>query len=144
MNKTILCFDESNGSVAAAEYIKKLNIRDILAIIVCPKNVKCPIVLNTFSGPKEFDALPELLTDLKNTLKSIYDGSSINAELRHVFTSASNPGYEIIKIANYEHADLIVSGSRGLGKMGSLFMGSVSTYLIQNSNVPVLVVPYRK
>jgi nucleotide-binding universal stress UspA family protein len=68
----------------------------------------------------------------------------VNIELRHVFTRAPNPGYEIIKIANYEHADLIVSGSRGLGKMGALFMGSVSNYLIQNSNVPVLVVPYKK
>jgi nucleotide-binding universal stress UspA family protein len=144
MTKTILCFDESNGSVAAAEFTKKLGIKDILAILVCPKTVKCPVVLNTFSGPKEFDSLQEVLEDLKNTLNGIYDGSNVNIELRHVFTSAPNPGYEIIKIANYEHADLIVSGSRGLGKMGALFMGSVSNYLIQNSNVPVLVVPYKK
>jgi nucleotide-binding universal stress UspA family protein len=140
MIKIVLGFDESKGAVSAAEYIKRLNIGSVLAVIVFPSNLKLPLTLNTFTGPKVFESITDLLAEFKNILENIYSGKNISVEVKNIYTTASNPAVDLIKIANEEHADLIVSGSRGLGKIGALFLGSVSNYLIQNSNIPVLVV----
>ena len=37
--------------------------------------------------------------------------------------------------------DLVVVGRRGLGRVASVVVGSVSGFLVRNSTVPVLVVP---
>jgi nucleotide-binding universal stress UspA family protein len=38
------------------------------------------------------------------------------------------------------HADLIVIGNRGLGKLKRIFLGSVSDYILRHASVPVIVV----
>lgn len=108
--------------------------------MVFPNNVKPPLTLNTYTGPRKFESVSEIMAEEKEILENIYNEQKINVSVRDVYTNTSNPAIELIKIANAEHADLIVSGSRGLGKIGALFLGSVSNYLIQNSNIPVLVV----
>jgi nucleotide-binding universal stress UspA family protein len=50
------------------------------------------------------------------------------------------PAEAILDAARTEGADLIVVGSRGLGGVKGLFLGSVSNAVVQNSKVPVMVV----
>jgi nucleotide-binding universal stress UspA family protein len=47
----------------------------------------------------------------------------------------------IIAVADDVDADLVVTGSRGLGKLRSLLMGSVSDRLLHHCRRPTLVVP---
>lgn len=46
------------------------------------------------------------------------------------------------RVEQGEH-DLVVMGSRGLGRAGSLLLGSVSRAVLANSTVPVLIHPAR-
>jgi nucleotide-binding universal stress UspA family protein len=46
----------------------------------------------------------------------------------------------IVEDAEHAKADLIVVGSRGLGEVGGLFLGSVSHKVIQNAACPCLTV----
>ena len=55
-----------------------------------------------------------------------------------------NPGEGILKIAEEEKAALLCMGTRGLGTLKRAFLGSVSDYVIRNSNVPVVIVPSKK
>ena len=55
-------------------------------------------------------------------------------------TSHGKPGEVVCKIAEEENCVLIVTGTRGLGKVRRTFLGSVSDYIIHHSHVPVLVV----
>jgi nucleotide-binding universal stress UspA family protein len=57
--------------------------------------------------------------------------------------AAGDPVTEIIKCADNEKVDLIVTGTRGLGSIGRILLGSVSSKLIQLSRHPCLVVPTR-
>lgn len=54
-------------------------------------------------------------------------------------TGGGKPGEAILKIAREENATLIVTGTRGLGKIRRTVLGSVSDYVIHHSPVPVLV-----
>lgn len=50
------------------------------------------------------------------------------------------PAPAIIKVADAEHFDLIVIGSRGHGQVVNLLLGSVSSAVTQKAHCPVLVV----
>lgn len=50
------------------------------------------------------------------------------------------PGEMICEVAEQEHSDLIVMGSRGFGSFYSLLVGSVSHYVLQCAPCPVLIV----
>jgi nucleotide-binding universal stress UspA family protein len=56
-------------------------------------------------------------------------------------TGARGPAPTLIAVADEVHADLIVTGSRGLGGFGELLLGSVSHQLVQHAPVPVVVIP---
>ena len=60
---------------------------------------------------------------------------------RTVFeTGARGPAPTLIAIADEVHADLIVTGSRGLGGFGELLLGSVSHQLVLHAPIPVVVI----
>jgi len=50
------------------------------------------------------------------------------------------PAEEILKVAKSHKADLIVTGAKGLGAVGRVLLGSVSTRVVQHSSCSVLVV----
>lgn len=51
---------------------------------------------------------------------------------------------ELLQVVRDRSADLLMVGSRGLGPVGRLLLGSVATWLIGHSDVPVTVVPHRR
>ena len=52
---------------------------------------------------------------------------------------AGNPGEQLCLAADTEGADMIVTGTRGLGTVRRTLMGSVSDCILHHSHVPVLV-----
>ncbi len=51
-----------------------------------------------------------------------------------------SPAEHIVSMAEREQADLIIVGSRGLGGVKSLFLGSVSDRVTHHAHCPVLIV----
>ena len=49
-------------------------------------------------------------------------------------------GRTIVSFAHENNFDLIVIGSRGMGKFKELFLGSTSNYVVHSSKIPVLVI----
>lgn len=56
------------------------------------------------------------------------------------FSETGSPAVVILEFANTENADLIVMGSRGLGVVKGVLLGSVSQHLVEQAKCPVLVV----
>ncbi|XP_064650161.1 uncharacterized protein LOC135501784 isoform X1 [Lineus longissimus] len=50
-------------------------------------------------------------------------------------------GQAIVHIAEEERAILIVTGSRGLGKIRRTILGSTSDYVMHHTNIPVMICP---
>lgn len=51
-----------------------------------------------------------------------------------------SPGPVLLQMAEEKNCDLIVMGSRGLGPLKGMFMGSVSSYIVSRAKCPVFVV----
>lgn len=51
-----------------------------------------------------------------------------------------NEGFKLVSFAKNKKADLIVMGSRGRSNIKEFFLGSVSHYVVQKSQIPVLIV----
>lgn len=53
--------------------------------------------------------------------------------------SANTPGEAVVQASIELKADLIVTGTRGLGTIRRTIMGSVSSYIVHHAHVPVLI-----
>ncbi len=49
-------------------------------------------------------------------------------------------GKTIVSFAHKNNVDLVVVGSRGMGKLKELFLGSTSNYVIHSSKIPILII----
>jgi nucleotide-binding universal stress UspA family protein len=58
----------------------------------------------------------------------------------HTETLEGPPAEAILDVANTRKCDLIVMGSRGLGRLTGLLIGSQSQKVVQNAPCPVLIV----
>ena len=56
------------------------------------------------------------------------------------FSETGSPAAVILEFEGNLNADLIVMGSRGLGIVKGILLGSVSQYVIERSKCPVLVI----
>jgi nucleotide-binding universal stress UspA family protein len=59
-------------------------------------------------------------------------------------TAEGHPGTEILRRVEAANHDLIVMGSRGFGAIRSAVIGSVSHYVLNHADVPVLIVHERE
>ena len=59
---------------------------------------------------------------------------------KEAFSETGSPAVVILDFAESIEADLIVMGSRGLGVVKGVLLGSVSQYIVEQSDCPVLVV----
>ena len=57
----------------------------------------------------------------------------------HVFIG--EPALEICKFAETHNADIIFIGSRGMGAIGNLVLGSTATKILHLATIPVVIVP---
>ena len=51
-----------------------------------------------------------------------------------------DPGHAIMDFANTHGVDLIVMGARGLSTFKKIFLGSVSSYVLQKAQVAVMII----
>lgn len=87
---------------------------------------------------------PELVENVKKIGEEIleearaYCEDELGVACRTVLLQG-HPPKKIIQYAGEHGADLIVMGSRGLGGLKELFLGSVSHAVVQTSHLPVLI-----
>lgn len=104
-----------------------------------------------FSVPEGADAAGSAATDAQRefervrravrahvaTVRRIADASGVACD--SATPLASNPGPEILRVAQAHGCDLIVMGTHGPNDANRLFAGSVAQYVLANSSIPVLL-----
>ena len=91
------------------------------------------------------DLETEVAADLEREAKAAVDAvETVAAEAGvsvETATRRGKPASEILAVADGHDVDLIVIGSRGAQNYEANLLGSVSEQLVNDANVPVLVVP---
>jgi nucleotide-binding universal stress UspA family protein len=98
--------------------------------------------LATYTGAPIDDLDPEIYADrvraeIDRHIKCDAEAHGVNYEL---IQRVGHPAQTIVQVAQENHADLIVIGSRGLGPFKSLLLGSVSDRVLHHAHSPVLIV----
>ena len=136
ISKILVPVDISNKSkkaLDAAIYLSKHLGAAITVTHVMP-TVK---VKNRFFLKNIFDEINKTAELSVKFAKDYCDKRNVVA--RQLIVRGDEPE-QIIKTAKKYHHDLIIMGSSGKGAFKELVFGSISNYVMQNSNIPVLIV----
>jgi nucleotide-binding universal stress UspA family protein len=90
--------------------------------------------------PNRQNAISSRLKEAESILQKAIDAvGKIPGEVHQDMLEGS-PAEEIINVTNVRKGDLIVMGSRGLGKLAGLVLGSQSQKVVSHAPCPVLIV----
>lgn len=108
------------------------------------------VLLNVRNGPVYYGEMPvfdyeginQALREQQEKLLSeaLAHAQSCGLERVATLSAVGEIATEITRMAKEEGVDQIVMGTRGMGTLGSLFLGSQAQRVIHLSNLPVLLV----
>lgn len=135
--RILLAVDGSDHALRATEIAADLarSMKSELRIIV----VYDPIP-PYLGEPYLQHAINARLTEAQEILdKAVETVGELPSEL-NTGSIEGNPAEAIIEVARTRECDLIVMGSRGLGRLGGLLLGSTSQKVVSHAPCPVLMV----
>lgn len=92
-------------------------------------------------GPIPSEVINEMYNKAKKDVEEAKE-KAINSGVKNVeaVNIEGDPATAIMDYAGKAGADLIVTGSRGLSTVKRIFLGSVSSRIVHEAKIPVLVV----
>jgi nucleotide-binding universal stress UspA family protein len=141
MFKMLLAVDGSEYANRAIEAVAKLAREhlDLEATLLCVTPVP------GFFDAYTLDAIKIIEEEQRRRQDAVLDQSTQQARAPGIKLGPPERaqgviGNEIVRIATEHQFDQIAMGTRGMGAMGSMFLGSVAQRVIHLSPVPVLMV----
>ncbi|XP_035824299.1 universal stress protein YxiE [Aplysia californica] len=141
-NTVMIAMDGSEHSFYAFDwYMDFLNKPgDHLLVVHCPdyKSLLRTPVMSTDGSvvshmvQQSEEEVNRIVIQIKDRLRK----SGVSARLMRLTGDA---GHAIVKAADENKANLIITGSRGLGTVRRTLVGSVSNYVLHHAHCPVLV-----
>ncbi len=131
-----MAIDGSDYSWRALEYacaLVKLSGGSLVIMTVAPKNSPVPVLF------ADGDCLTAQIGDeVLDAARSVMRGQNINCS--YLLERGGKISEHILRAEKTENCDAIVLGSRGFGTLEGLFKNSVSQVILENADVPVIVV----
>jgi nucleotide-binding universal stress UspA family protein len=131
MLKKILYAD--SGSSNCQELLK--NLMDLPAVRNAELNL-----LHVVPQQITKEAEQEKLVKAENSIEALVKAVGIDPNRVSQILRQGEPKDTVLKVADEVNADLIVMGSRGLGRLEAILGNSVSQYVFQLTNRPMLLV----
>lgn len=142
-NKILWATDGSEAADGALPLVKELAADHGATVVVCHSTLAA-------IGPGSHGAPPILADEAELKAKITVQAdelsqAGVSAKLRLVGgNDVHGAVHAIVRVADEEHVDLIVAGTRGHTLIGGLLLGSVTQRLLHLAHCPVLVVPVRR
>ena len=136
IKKILVPMDGSKNSMRGLDeaiYLARQCHATITGLYVIP--ISKPITDSQISDLEKY-----LLNNASKFMLKAKTRAAQNGVLFDDTTTHGDEGPEIIRYANNKSYDIIVVGSRGMGSMKEIFLGSTSNYVLHKSKIPVLIV----
>ena len=132
----------SNRAVSEAAYLAATHEAELLILHVIrdmqlPAQMQKSPELEAFESTRE-DILRQVAENI--LLEAAAKAKSEGAKKVQTAIGSGDPATSVIGFAKRRSIDTIVIGTRGLGKLKGLFMGSVSRKIVNNAEANCLVV----
>ncbi len=148
--RILVCIDGSkHGQKAlekASEFARGINVEDLAVIHVFYEDLNLSAIAGDYIPTQEdIERLKAILEKQKDENKKILaDASSYfenkNIKARSIYKEG-HPADTILKVIQDEGFDTVIMGSRGLSGLKRIFLGSVSSAVIQGAdNCTVVIV----
>jgi nucleotide-binding universal stress UspA family protein len=139
VRRIVVGLDGSDGSGRALNWALTLARdlgADVVAVHAYPVAIPAPPPMSFLMDDEQ------IRKELVTVMDDEWTVPLRKAELPHrSIVEAGNPSDVIMRVADREHADLIVLGSRGRGGFKGLLLGGVSQQVTHYAQQPVVVVP---
>ncbi|MBM7662712.1 nucleotide-binding universal stress UspA family protein [Bacillus mesophilus] len=139
-SKVLVAYDGSDLSKKAVEYAKNLVQNDEKAEL----EVVTVMTVSTFIGAYEAYSFMEMRKVAEAAANTrVREGKQLLEGIPNktgVQILEGDPAMQIIQYAEEKNFDVIVMGSRGLGKVREFFLGSVSHNVVQMAKCPVFII----
>ena len=137
LEKILVPVDGSPTSLRALDFALQLGKKLGSQIVVL--QIKLPYAPTTMDKIKETkkspeEAIPPIKSAEMRAAKAAYE----NIVYKQII--GTSPAAVIDETVKAEKINMVVMGNRGLGMLGSLLMGSVSTEVVQIAKCPVVIV----
>ena len=108
-----------------------------IGVIHVEKNIPIPETMTNESIDLLYSELSKEGSEVLNYAASLAEEEGIDIQLEFVI---GDPAIQIVKKAEEGNYQLIIIGSRGLGNLKGLMLGSVSQKVSQLSQCPVMII----
>jgi nucleotide-binding universal stress UspA family protein len=142
IRRVLVPIDGSDNSDRALEFAIQIGLKfdaeiEIINVLTYPIVTFSPLPVNL-----EMEYYEELRDIRKKLLNDAHNKVLQSAPKLKVSSKAldGRPGKKILERADEGNFDMIIMGSRGLGRMELLLLGSVSREVVHGAKVPVTVV----
>ena len=114
----------------------KLHLLHVVRDMQLPKELQKMVEVENIKGPRQ-DMLEMVGDQILNQAKRTAESKGVKSVVSDIGTG--DPASSIVKHAEHKGVDLIILGSRGLGQVESLLLGSVSRKVSSLAKVPCLI-----
>ncbi len=139
-NKVVVGVDGSDQSQAALEWASAEAVRRGVALHIVHA-LGMPLIVSAYGGPQRFQPTNEMSGQADAVVTSAKEKAEKLQPSLAVETVTALEEAPLALIRQSHPHDLIVLGSRGLGSLAALFVGSVSVRVAAQAPCPVVVVP---
>ncbi|RUS70728.1 hypothetical protein EGW08_021506 [Elysia chlorotica] len=147
--KIMIAMDGSKHAEHVFDWYVKYFYRDndFVVVIYCTEHgalLSTPVPCSdpTFISKLATEEEVEITKLLKHYQNKFYEAKQQHPNMKGSVQrlAGRKPGPLIVDQAHDQNIDLILTGARGMSTLRRTVTGSVSTYIMQNSRVPVLIV----
>ena len=139
MRKILIACDGSDSSVRAVQFAARLarELRDVQLEMLYVED-PVPLRMHASLSNQQIDQIQaDEGGHVLQRAKAVLDAADLSYEIRY---RAGAPAHEIAHHAQETRCDAIIMGTRGLGPVAGVMMGSVASRVVHLVDVPVTLV----
>lgn len=123
----------AGAELAGVDLAARIRAKLILLSVIDPSRLRLP-------GGLFHTRVDQVRAERESALASLVEDARFHGVSAQFLIWEGDPGAVTIDAAEAEGADVIVVGSHARGPVGRLLLGSVSSYVVDHSRRPVLVI----